>query len=157
MPVTNAASGIKAGTVAHFAASTAPAGWIKANGAAVSRTTYAALFLAIGTTYGAGDGATTFNVPDLRGEFLRGLDDGRGVDTGRAIGSAQSDAFQGHGHAIVTYNTNIGGGTTPGTGQSGVNQNNTSVTGAMPLNDGTPRTAGETRPRNVAMMACIKF
>ena len=89
MPVTSAASAIKAGTVAHFAANSAPAGWLKANGAAISRSAYAGLFAAIGTTYGAGDGSSTFNVPDLRGEFLRGLDDGRGVDSGRGIGTAQ--------------------------------------------------------------------
>ncbi|MCK9131735.1 phage tail protein [Haemophilus influenzae] len=64
------------GEVAFFARTTPPSGWLKANGAAVSRTTYAALFAAIGTTFGAGDGSSTFNLPDLRGEFVRGLDDG---------------------------------------------------------------------------------
>lgn len=77
------------GAVAFFARSTAPVGYLKANGAAVSRTAYSALFASVGTTFGAGDGATTFNLPDLRGEFLRGWDDGRGVDTGRVFGSAQ--------------------------------------------------------------------
>lgn len=78
------------GAVLAFARATAPTGWLKANGAAVSRTTYNALFTAIGTAFGAGDGSTTFNLPDLRGEFPRGLDDGRGVDAGRALGSAQA-------------------------------------------------------------------
>jgi microcystin-dependent protein len=81
-----------AGTVIYTARSTAPTGYLKANGAAVSRTTYATLFSAIGTTYGGGDGSTTFNLPDLRGEFVRGLDDGRGVDTSRTLGSSQGDA-----------------------------------------------------------------
>lgn len=58
-----------------------PTGWILCDGLGVSRTTYASLFGVIGTTYGAGDGSTTFNVPDLRGLFLRGLDEGRGYDT----------------------------------------------------------------------------
>ena len=80
-------SSVPSGTVFHFAGQTAPAGWLKANGAAVSRTAYAALFAAIGTTYGAGDGRSTFNLPDLRGEFIRGWDDGRGIDRGRALGS----------------------------------------------------------------------
>ena len=75
-----------AGTVAYIAGSAAPAGWLKANGAEVSRTTYAPLFAAIGTRYGAGNGTSTFNLPDLRGEFVRGWDDGRGVDVGRALG-----------------------------------------------------------------------
>ena len=68
------------GGIMYFAKSNCPNGFLKANGAAVSRTTYAKLFAAIGTTFGAGDGATTFNVPDMRGEFVRGLDNGRGVD-----------------------------------------------------------------------------
>lgn len=87
------------GMVAHFARSTAPAGWLKANGASVSRVAYAELFAAIGTTYGAGDGFTTFNLPDLRGEFIRGWDDGRGVDGGRELGAVQSGAIQSHTHA----------------------------------------------------------
>lgn len=88
-----------AGQVAHFARTSPPAGWLKCNGAAVSRTTYARLFAAIGTTFGAGDGSTTFNLPDARGEFLRGLDDGRGVDAGRALGSAQAGDNAAHTHA----------------------------------------------------------
>jgi len=157
MPMLIPADGFKPGDVDFKPRTSAPAGWLKCNGATVNRTTYAALFAAIGTTYGVGDGATTFGLPDLRGEFVRGLDDGRGIDSGRAMGSAQADAFQGHGHAIVTYNTNLGGGTTPGTGQAGVNQNNASVTEAVTLNNGAPRLANETRPRNVAMLACIKY
>ena len=86
------------GMVGFFAGGTAPNGWLKANGANVSRTAYAALFAAIGTTYGAGDGFNTFKLPDLRGEFLRGLDDGRNVDTNRVLGSSQSGAIQSHNH-----------------------------------------------------------
>ena len=79
-----------AGLIGAFARTTAPTGWLKANGAAVSRTAYSDLFAAIGTTFGAGDGVNTFNLPDLRGEFLRGWDDGRGVDSGRSLGSQQA-------------------------------------------------------------------
>lgn len=82
-----------AGMVSYFASSSAPAGWLRANGAAISRTAYAALFARIGTTYGAGDGANTFNLPDLRGEFLRGFDDGRGIDASRAFGSMQDGTW----------------------------------------------------------------
>ena len=82
------------GEVAFFARQSPPSGWLKANGAAVSRTTYDALFAAIGTIFGAGDGRTTFNLPDLRGEFLRGLDDGRNIDGGRRLGTAQGDAIR---------------------------------------------------------------
>jgi hypothetical protein len=92
---TNAVSipaGIPAGAVMAFAQTTAPSGWLICNGTAISRTSYAALFAAIGTTYGAGDGSSTFNLPELRGEFIRGLDNGRGIDSSRANGS-----FQDHG------------------------------------------------------------
>lgn len=148
MPLSAVPSSVKAGTVAHFAASTAPSGWIKCNGSAVSRTAYAALFAAIGTTYGAGDGVTTFAVPDLRGEFLRGLDDGRGVDTGRAIGSAQAGQMPSHTHS---YNiTNVGIGGSFGGNGAGSQSANTGTAG------GTGN-ASENRPRNVAMLACIKF
>ena len=82
------------GSVYTFAGATVPTGWLKCNGALLSRTTYAALFAVIGTTYGAGDGSTTFALPDLRGEFVRGFDDARGVDSGRALGSNQGDAIR---------------------------------------------------------------
>lgn len=90
------------GVLGYFWATSAPAGWLKANGAAVSRTTYAALFARIGTSAGAGDGSTTFNLPDMRGEFARGLDDGRGVDAARVLGSAQSSQNASHTHTGTT-------------------------------------------------------
>jgi len=89
------------GMVCYFAQSTPPAGYLKRNGAAVSRTTYARLFAKIGTTYGAGDGSTTFNLPDGRGVFDRGLDDGRGLDPGRTLGSYQESANLSHAHGVV--------------------------------------------------------
>ena len=140
-----------AGSVAYIAGSAAPAGWLKANGAAVSRTTYAPLFAAIGTRYGAGDGSSTFNLPDLRGEFIRGWDDGRGVDVGRAIGSHQLDALQQHTHTIATRAQNNGGnavarGEGGSWGAPSTEQVNTDA-----------RTAAETRPRNVALLAIIKI
>ncbi len=143
MPVTAPASGVPAGTVEYFAASSAPAGFIKANGAAVSRSTYEALFLAIGTTYGAGDGSTTFNVPDLRGEFVRGLDDGRGVDSGRVIGSAQAEANKAAKNPTAKYNFNGASWAAGAVNGFGFGDNTSSDS--------------ETRPRNVAMLACIKF
>lgn len=90
------------GQVGYFATTSAPAGWLKANGAAVSRETYAALFSAIGTSFGVGDGSTTFNLPDLRGGFLRGWDDGRGVDDGRVFGSIQESANKYHNHGGIS-------------------------------------------------------
>lgn len=214
------------GAIAPFAMSKAPTGWLKADGTAVSRTTYAALFAALvessvvtmtiatpgvvtwtahgrsandpvkfsttgalptgfvaGTTYyvvgasittntfqlsataggaainttgtqsgvhtgihapfGTGDGSTTFNVPDLRAEFVRGLDGGRAIDTNRAMGSAQADELASHRHGfsqqIVTLGANgvmgPAGGATYYSGYTG---------------------GSETRPRNIAMLYCIK-
>ena len=153
-------SGIPAGAVATFAMNTAPTGWLKANGAAVSRTTYATLFTAIGTTFGVGDGSTTFNVPDLRGEFARGWDDGRGIDSGRAFGSAQTDQFQGHGHTLTGRQHAAGSGTAnefADTGAAEVYSNTTSVQDPVARTNGTPRTGNETRPRSIALLACIKY
>jgi microcystin-dependent protein len=77
---------IPTGSVMPFAGSSAPAGWLLSFGQAVSRTTYAALFAAIGTTYGVGDGSTTFNLPDLRGRVVAGQDDMGGTSANRLTG-----------------------------------------------------------------------
>jgi phage-related tail fiber protein len=98
-----------------FAGAQAPPGWLPCDGKPVSRTQYAALFAAIGAASGPGDGATTFNVPDYRGRFLRGVDEGAGNDPdaarrtpastgangGDAVGSLEGSAFASHQHAIV--------------------------------------------------------
>lgn len=77
------AIGAPAGSVMPFAGTVEPAGWVFAAGQAISRTTFAALFAAIGTTYGAGDGSTTFNVPDLRGRVTAGRDNMGGTAANR--------------------------------------------------------------------------
>ena len=162
------------GELATFAMSTPPTGWLKANGATVGRATYAALFAAIGTTFGAGDGVTTFKLPDLRGEFVRAWDDGRGVDSGRAMGSSQSHAIEYHNHTLPTgsaaldSNSSIWGvkdsyweeitgpninvapvsGEPAVTGSGGYAAYATAVTGTY---------AGATRPRNIGPLACIKY
>ncbi|WP_304349761.1 tail fiber protein [Comamonas testosteroni] len=81
---------VPTGTVIMFSTSALPAGYLKCDGSAVSRTTYAKLFAVLGTLYGAGNGSSTFNLPDLRGEFPRFWDDARGVDPSRACGSWQT-------------------------------------------------------------------
>ena len=160
------------GEVAFFARTTPPSGWLKANGAAISRTTYAALFAAIGTTFGDGDGRTTFNLPDLRGEFLRGLDDGRNIDRDRRLGTAQGDAIRnitgkldssamGSGNQVLegkmiasgaigtTYQQRQWSGDQGGWGEQ-------SVSFDFDASRVVP-TANENRPRNVALLACIKY
>ena len=82
----NTLLGVPAGCVMPYAGATAPDGWLLCHGQAVSRTTYADLFAAIGTAYGPGDGSTTFNVPDLRGRIAAGRDDMGGTDAGRLAG-----------------------------------------------------------------------
>lgn len=146
--IATAVAGGAAGTSGDIkmrADSAVPAGWLECDGAAVSRATYAALFAAISTTYGVGDGSTTFNLPDLRGEFPRGWDHGRGVDVARALGSAQSDQLKAHTHTV---------GDTANDGRQDASQAQwrTSGTGGS-----TGSTGGaETRPRNVAVMFVIK-
>lgn len=172
------------GALMPFARATAPTGWLKCNGQAVSRTTYANLFAAIGTTFGTGNGSTTFNVPDLRGEFLRGLDDGRGIDTGRAIGTSQSDQNKqhnhgitdpghahsindpGHAHSQITcVDAGSGGvpaGTTkpyyiPGSGSTGASGTGVTVSGAATGISINNSGGNEARPRNIAALYCIKY
>lgn len=165
--------GVPAGFTGWFPVSTPPSGWLECNGQAASRTTYAGLFAVIGTTYGSGDGATTFNVPDLRGEFVRGWDHGRGVDTGRALGSAQADAVQDHNHTVQTYNQSLDAGANPsprsfanrnaaqfnfgaaGTGSGGTHFGD-GRTSLLAGNGLGYRGAAETRPRNVSLLPIIK-
>lgn len=139
---------------------TVDTGWLEANGAAISRTTYAALFAKYGTMYGAGDGATTFNLPDPRGKFLRVWDHGKGVDpdaaartnrgdgtTGDHVGTKQADDFKSH-----THTTNAGGLNQISAGAGGVN--------AIWYGAGTPTSAtggSETRPANINIMLLVKY
>lgn len=83
---TNRNDGVPAGATVDFAGSTAPSGWLMCYGQAVSRSTYAALFTAIGTTYGVGDNSTTFNLPDARGRVIAGKDNMGGVSASRLTG-----------------------------------------------------------------------
>lgn len=164
------ANGLPAGSIVYFAMNKAPTGFLKANFAAVSRTVYADLFAAIGTTYGAGDGVTTFNVPDGRAEFPRGLDDGRGIDAGRVIGSRQSQQVQKHKHLTMgeAYpNVLWPFGSSTSSDKVGTNGGLDYDNRYFYTNDGTdvddakPNEVGvignETRPRNIAWLCCIKY
>ncbi|WVQ00133.1 tail collar domain containing protein [Synechococcus phage MA10] len=152
------------GTVITFAGSTAPTGYLECSGQQVDRVTYADLFAAVGTTFGVGDGTTTFNLPDLRGEFVRGWDNGRGIDSGRAFGSTQNSANLAHSHTITdpghqhnatltddTRNVADGGVTGGNVPTTAVTDN--AVTGITVDSDG----GTEARPRNIALLYCIKF
>jgi len=155
---------IPTGAVMSFAMNSAPSGWLICNGASLSRSVYPALFSAIGIIYGALDGAT-FNLPDLRGLFVRGFDASRGLDeAGRAFGVYQDDAYKSHGHTFNDYYQSTGGVSTAyekiqsssdnfrtyangGGGDTGHTTPNSVV-----ANGGT-----ETRPKNIAMLYCIKI
>ena len=166
---------VPTGSVHMMATTTVPSGYLKCNGAAVSRTTYADLFAIVGTAHGAGNGSSTFNVPDLRGEFVRGWDDSRGVDSGRNFGSAQSDQNQqhnhsasatstvndpGHIHQVQYSNSDSGDGVIEesGTGLSGQEPTLSATTGITVSTSVSIGNSGgsEARPRNIAMMYVIK-
>lgn len=141
------------GEVSYFAMENAPTGWLKANGAEVSRSTYSDLFSAIGTRFGSGNGSSTFNLPDLRGEFIRGWDDARGIDSGRSFGSFQTDEFESHNHPLIGNNR---GTISSQLYASGLYQDDAERVASDP--DAIGYTGGnETRPRNIALLACIKF
>jgi microcystin-dependent protein len=146
---------VPSGAVQYFAMDTEPSGWLKADGSAVSRSTYSSLFSAIGTTFGNGDGSSTFNLPDLRGEFLRGWDDGREIDDGRSFGSFQEDEIKSHTHS-TNADRDFG---LYGMPLSSVTTNPEGNDLRIGFRDASVNSTGgdETRPRNIALLACIKF
>jgi microcystin-dependent protein len=165
---------LPAGAVQAFAMNAAPSGWLAANGTAVSRTTYAALFSAIGTTYGTGDGSTTFALPDLRGYFVRGSGTNSDGTAAGTFGAKQADAFLNHNHTATsstdgahTHNYNsytyfsstaaLGGAVDAWRGVGAVattsaGSHSHTITVANSTTGGT-----ETRPKNIALLYCIKF
>jgi microcystin-dependent protein len=140
---------VPTGSIMMFATQVVPSGWLECDGSSVSRTTYLNLYSAIGDTFGSGDGSTTFNLPDLRGEFVRGWDHDRGVDTDRAFGSWQEDMFKAHTHGLKAQNRTIDGDSAEGDGS--VSTSFSASSGYISETGGT-----ETRPRNIALMYCIK-
>ncbi len=153
---------IPPGAVRFFALTTAPTGWLKCNGASVSTTTYAALFSAIGYTFGGG--GASFNVPELRGEFPRVLDDGRGIDSGRAINTFQDQDWKGFYQSNLPQGTNsyshgpvYMGKSIFGTFEPAGNGIFSGHWAAPSSAQGTAWDTSETRPRNRALLACIKF
>lgn len=178
---TNLGMGGFTGMIASFAMSSAPTGWLVCNGAEYAIATYGDLYTAIGTTWGSltngsgGAGSTHFVVPDLRGEFLRGFDNGTGNDPdassrtgGDAVGSSQTGINASHSHYVAVNNTQ--------TTEFGTNTNTHSIASSFTLgtadydrynlatvnatpNRGVSSTSGgnETRPRNKYVQYCIKY
>ena len=149
---------LPAGAVMPFAMNSAPSGWLAADGTAVSRSTYATLFAAISTTHGVGDGSTTFNLPDLRGIFVRGSGSQTisGTSYSGTFAAKQADEIKAHKHQSWEQLTNTSGtlqcaqSTQAGTGKTAATSTN--------ANFETANTGGaETRPANIALLYCIKF
>jgi len=161
------------GMIAPFAMTSAPTGWLTCDGTAVSRTTYSDLFTAIGTTWGSGDGTSTFNVPDLRGAFLRGTGShgtsnmANGNDfAGPSVGSFENDQIQDHGHnldnQIGATNDFLGGSSADYGIRSSYSSTYLSstigpVSSTAWNGNGTPRVGDETRPFNAGINYCIKI
>ena len=152
------------GMIAPFAMASPPTGWLACDGSAVSRTvTYSALFAALSTTWGVGDGSTTFNVPDLEGAFLRGTGS-HGTSTmaagsafaGPSVGAYQNDGLQAHGHTIKVHTTGATGGISIGYGSAPVNVAG-QVFGLETTGASTPRGEQETRSFNAGVKYCIKY
>lgn len=142
------------GAIMPFATTVAPNGWIKANGAAVSRTTYADLFAKVGTFWGSGDGSTTFNVPDLRGEFVRAWDDGRGIDSPRSFGTFQQGSLlrmtipsSGINHFYALSNADEGAFLDPSLDKESYQTSGVEY----------PGFEARVRPRNIALLYYIKY
>lgn len=151
MPVTNPVQADPPGAVKEFWTDTAPAGWYVADGALKSRTVDAALFAAIGTKYGAGDGVTTFALPDAGTRFKRAAGDGL------PVGTKQAQQLPDHTH---TFNVDAWDGPTtdwPGGRGVGGGTGTSNPTSAPTLAGGVPGTVGtENRPEAIAVLVCIK-
>ena len=151
--------GFSPGDVKLWFTETAPTGWLELDGVDKSRSAHAALFAVWGTTFGVGNGLTTFGIPDMRGQFVRGWDHGAGTDpdaasrtdrgdgtTGDRVGTGQADEFKEHTHSgkfaiLGIFNDGGSGGASRITADQTVGN-----TGG-----------NETRGKNVAAMFCVKF
>jgi microcystin-dependent protein len=149
------------GVILPYGGTSAPTGFLLCNGAAVSRTTYSSLYAVVGNAFGSGNGTTTFNVPDLRGRFLRGVDGGVGRDPDRAsrtamssggnagdnVGSVQDDQLESHRHSLGDSNNDTSN-----------NAGAFSMTGAGVTALFSGYTGGnETRPVNANVQYIIKI
>lgn len=126
-------------------------GWLKCNGAVLSRASYELLFSAIGTIHNTGgETSLQFRLPDYRGEFVRGFDDRRGVDVGRTFGSSQADSIKAHTHSMPTPLNFPLAHDSSSEDDTGVSK---TINGAV-----TGSTGGsETRPRNKTVNYWIKY
>ena len=147
------------GSIIAFAGINIPNGWLVCDGSAVDRSTYSELFDVISIYWGNGNGSTTFNLPDFRGRFLRGVDNGAGNDpnrstrfslntggnTGDNVGSYQNDELKSHNHSIPMHNDG---------GNVGVRYQGGSPSSTI---DSGSSGGSETRPKNAGVIYIIKY
>lgn len=156
------------GFISDFAGTSAPNGWLHCDGSAISRTQYKKLFAAIGTTWGVGDGSTTFNIPDGRAMFRRGagthgtllMADGNSY-AGPAVGSSELDQMQGHRHGYIlsTIESSSASDNFIQSATGATSQQHPAIKILEPETDGvygTPRTGDENRPVAIGVLPCIK-
>ena len=163
--------GVPIGTIIAYAGSTVPSGWALCDGASQSiNGNYAPLYAAIGDKWGTG-GAGSFNLPDLRGMFLRGWDGNANNDpdknsrtanrtggaTGNNVGSVQADAFQGHQHQYLERGGSGGSNWSMGSSNSKISPVVATENIVTDGNNGTPKVSSETRPKNAYVMYIIKY
>lgn len=162
---------IPAGIVMYTAGATVPTGFLALTGQTLSKNTYAKLYAAIGGVYGQTD--TTFNLPDARGEFIRSWDHGRGVDSGRSLGTTQTADLGSHYHNFTDAYANVGDYGLGPSNMSNYDRNGVYIYPSFYAKDasdgdrdngmyGFPSktdlsTGSETRPRNIALQAIIKY
>ena len=156
----NSTRPVPIGVVMFLPSTIVPYGYFEANGQAVSRTTYAALWEFMGHP-NTGDGSTTFNIPDYRGEFIRGWDHGRGIDTNRELGSLQYSQNLAHNHGSagddqLAFATGVAGWPGTSRGSFGYDADSRS-SGTSQIWNTTTDGGNESRPRNVALMPIIKW
>ncbi|MEN0045503.1 MAG: phage tail protein [Bacteroidota bacterium] len=160
------------GSVMPFAGSSVPKGWLLCDGRTIRRDLYADLFAVIGINWGRGDGSTTFHLPDLRGEFLRGVDGSANEDpdkssrtakyaggsTGNSVGSYQEDEFKSHSHGVENTNLNVLGEGLDFKAFVADENNNVSVSNSFNGNNPISESGGsETRPKNAYVNYIIKY
>lgn len=163
--------GVPAGMIMHFVDEKAPQGWLECDGSEVSKTQYANLFKVVGEKFGQVEDKTKFKLPDLRGEFIRSWDNGRGIDKSRVLGSAQKgflssvDTTMNTTNVVGLYNAVSGNyrevcwdnAGMDGFARSDYQGIRGGYVDVKLTEDDITYYAGVVRPRNIALLACIKY
>lgn len=161
---------VRPGAIMMWGGENAPTDWRECDGSLLNRADFTALFDAIGTNWGHGDGSTTFNIPDLRGLFVRGWDHGNSKDPGRnartaiapggatgdAVGSAQSDSVEIHTHELSSQNLTADRDIKGNAGDSNNDYHSFTTETINPNALSIGAANSETRPKNAYVMYIIK-